>query len=232
MAHAARRGRAGRRTARRVGRDPRHSGRSSRALPPEVVGQVIRWVANGSAAREASRQIETASCRIHDLVRAVKGFTFMDREGVPEAVDVARGLADTLAMLEGKARAKSATVHCETAADLPRVDGFGSEINQVWEKLVDNALDAVGTQGNVTITANSPWRFRPRPDRGRRPGHSGGDSRADLRSVLHDKACRAGDRAGSRHGAPDCSEPRRRHRLQHAARTHGVSGAAAGRSVM
>jgi signal transduction histidine kinase len=127
----------------------------SRTLPPEVVGQVIRWVANGSAAREASRQIETAACRIHDLVRAVKGFTFMDREGVPEAVDVARGLSDTLAMLEGKARAKSATVHCETAADLPRVDGFGSEINQVWEKLVDNALDAVGPQGNVTITATS-----------------------------------------------------------------------------
>jgi signal transduction histidine kinase len=127
----------------------------SRALPPEVVGQVIRWVANGAAARDASHQIEAASCRIHDLVRAVKGFTFMDREGVPEAVDVARGLADTLAMLEGKARAKSATVHCETAPDLPRVDGFGSEINQVWEKLVDNALDAVGPQGNVTITATA-----------------------------------------------------------------------------
>ena len=127
----------------------------SRALPPEAVGHAIRWVASGTAAREASRQIETASCRIHDLVRAVKGFTFMDREGVPEAVDVARGLADTLAMLEGKARAKSATVHCETAPDLPRVDAFGSEINQVWEKLVDNALDAVGPQGTVTITATA-----------------------------------------------------------------------------
>jgi len=127
----------------------------SRALPPDIVRHVIRWVANGAAAREASRQIENASCRIHDLVKAVKGFTFMDREGVPEPVDVARGLADTLAMLEGKARAKSAIVRYETAPDLPRVEAFGSELNQVWEKLVDNALDAVGPQGSVTITATA-----------------------------------------------------------------------------
>jgi signal transduction histidine kinase len=127
----------------------------SRALPPGAVGTAIRWVATGCAARVASRQIKVATARIHDLVDAVKGFTFMDRQGVPEEVDVARGLADTLAMLEGKARAKSATVHLETAAGLPRLYGFGSEINQVWEKLVDNALDAVGDQGRVTITATT-----------------------------------------------------------------------------
>jgi signal transduction histidine kinase len=125
----------------------------ARALPSPELGMAIRWVASGCGARAAARQIEAASARIHDLVRAVKGFTFMDREGVSEPVDVARGLGDTLAMLESKARAKSATMRFEQAPDLPRVNGFGSEINQVWEKLVDNALDAVGTQGNVTITA-------------------------------------------------------------------------------
>jgi signal transduction histidine kinase len=123
------------------------------ALPPAALKPATRWIASGCAARLASSQIEAATARIHDLVGAVKGFTFMDREGVPEEVDVARGLSDTLAMLDGKARAKSATVRLETAADLPRVQGFGSEINQVWEKLVDNALDAIGQQGAVTITA-------------------------------------------------------------------------------
>jgi signal transduction histidine kinase len=123
------------------------------AVPREVAGTVIQWVASGCAARIASRQIEVATGRIHELVNAVKGFTFMDREGVPEEVDVARGLVDTVAMLEGKARAKSIVVQLETAADLPRVHGFGSELNQVWEKLVDNAIDAVGERGAVTITA-------------------------------------------------------------------------------
>ena len=129
--------------------------RLASTLPTEAVGAAVRWVASGCATRVAARQIEGATRRIHDLVDAVKGFTFMDRQGVPEEVDVARGLADTLAMLEGKARAKTATVHLETAPNLPRVQGFGSEINQVWEKLVDNALDAVGTRGRVTITATT-----------------------------------------------------------------------------
>jgi signal transduction histidine kinase len=123
-------------------------------LPPEALGIAIRWAASGCAARVGARQIKVATARIHDLVGAVKGFTFMDRQGVPEDVDVARGLADTLAVLESKVRAKSATVQLETAPDLPRLHGFGSEINQVWQKIVDNALDAVGDQGHVTITAS------------------------------------------------------------------------------
>jgi signal transduction histidine kinase len=79
----------------------------------------------------------------------------MDRGGVPEEVDLARGLADTIAMLESKSRAKSVAVRLETADDLPRVYGFGSEINQVWEKLIDNAIDAAGHEGHVTVTAMS-----------------------------------------------------------------------------
>jgi signal transduction histidine kinase len=129
--------------------------RLAKTLPPESVGAAVRWIATGCASRIASRQIETATRRIHDLVDAVKGFTFMDHAGVAEPVDVARGLADTLAMLEGKARVKSATVHLEAADNLPRVEGVGSEINQVWQKLLDNALDAVGSQGRVTITATT-----------------------------------------------------------------------------
>ena len=129
--------------------------RLASTLPREALGAAVRWIASGCAARLATGQIEQATRRIHNLVDAVKGFTFMDREGVPEPVDVARGLADTLAMLEGKARKKSATVQLETVDNLPRVDAVGSEINQVWEKLVDNALDAIGDQGRVTITATA-----------------------------------------------------------------------------
>ena len=125
------------------------------ALPAAALGMAVHWVASGCAARAALHEIEAATARIHDLVRAVKGFTFMDREGVAEPVDIARGLADTLAMLEAKARAKAVTVRFEAAADLPRVDGFGSEINQVWEKVLDNAIDAVGHRGTVTVTATA-----------------------------------------------------------------------------
>lgn len=123
------------------------------ALPPEVLGTVIRWVAACASARDVVHQIQTATGRIHDLVGSVKGFTFMDREAMPEDVDVAQGIADTLTMLESKASAKSIHMQVETASDMPRVYGYGSEINQVWEALIDNAIDAVGREGTVTVTA-------------------------------------------------------------------------------
>jgi len=122
-------------------------------LPAETLGMAIRWAASDAAARQAAAHIMEATGRIHALVSAVKGFTFMDREGVPEDVDVARGLADTVAMLESKSQAKSLRVQIETADDLPTVYGFGSELNQVWEKLIDNAIDAAPVGGNVTVAA-------------------------------------------------------------------------------
>ena len=127
----------------------------ARELPPAVLGDVLRWVAGGITARRVAHEITSATGRIHELITAVKGFTFMDRDAVPEDVDVARGLADTLTVLEGKLRTKAVTAQLETAADLPRVFGFGSEINQVWQNLIDNAIDAAGSEGHVSVTATA-----------------------------------------------------------------------------
>jgi len=123
------------------------------ALPADTLGVAIRWVASEAALRQVAAQISAATGRIHHLVSAVKGFTFMDREGVPENIDVKRGLADTVAMLENKARGKSVRMRIETAKDLPPVHGIGSELNQVWERLIDNAIDAAPVEGNVIVTA-------------------------------------------------------------------------------
>jgi signal transduction histidine kinase len=122
-------------------------------LPAEALAAAIHWAASDAAARQTAAQIMAATGRIHALVSAVKGFTFMDREGVPDDVDIARGLADTVAVLESKSRAKRVQVRIETAEHLPTVYAFGSELNQVWEKLIDNAIDAARVDGNVTVTA-------------------------------------------------------------------------------
>jgi signal transduction histidine kinase len=125
----------------------------ARVLPKETLGAAIRWAASDAAARQATGHIAAATARIHALVSAVKGFTFMDRESVPDDVDIGRGLADTVAMLESKSRSKSVRVRIDAADDVPAVFGFGSELNQVWEKLIDNAIDAAPASGNVTVTA-------------------------------------------------------------------------------
>src|SRR5262245_23580910 len=125
------------------------------ALPAQTLDVAIRWVTSGSAADAVAQQIASATARIHRLVDAVKRFTFMDRESVPGDIDVRQGLVDTLAMLENKTKRLSVEVRLDVAADLPRVQGFGSEINQVWEKLIDNAIDAAGPSGHVSVTATS-----------------------------------------------------------------------------
>src|SRR5262245_47933924 len=119
----------------------------------EALSSAIRWLAADCAIRRLTVEIQQASARISELVGAVKGFTQMDRATVPEPVDLARGLSDTLAVLGSKAKGKSVGVNLNVEKDLPRVPGFGGELNQVWSNLLDNALDAVGEGGQIEITA-------------------------------------------------------------------------------
>jgi signal transduction histidine kinase len=123
------------------------------AVSGEQLRASLRWVAAGCTVRALTRDIERAAARVHELVRAVKGFTYMDRGASPEPVDLAQGLTDTLAVMAAKARGKSVSLTVDVPADLPRVRGFGGELNQVWANLIDNAIDAVRDGGRVTVTA-------------------------------------------------------------------------------
>jgi signal transduction histidine kinase len=91
--------------------------------------------------------------RISSLVYAVKGFTHMDQANVAGPLDLAPSLANTVAVLQSKAREKSVTVTLELEAELPKVRGYAGELNQVWGNLIDNALDAVANGGRVEVFA-------------------------------------------------------------------------------
>ena len=119
----------------------------------EKLGATIRWIATGCEVRRLARDIERAASRVHALVSAIKGVTYMDHATAPEPVDLAKGLSDTLAVLAKKARDKSASLTVDVPADLPRASGFGGELGQVWLNLIDNALDAVNDGGRVSVTA-------------------------------------------------------------------------------
>ncbi|HEU4955166.1 MAG TPA: ATP-binding protein [Gemmatimonadales bacterium] len=131
------------------------------ALLDELAGAVdggrlraaLRWVAAGCTARGLAQDVQRAASRVHELVSAVKGFTYMDHAPSAEPVDLAKGLSDTLAVMAAKARERSASLTLDLPPDLPRVRGFGGELNQVWANLIDNALDAVGENGRVTVIA-------------------------------------------------------------------------------
>ncbi len=119
----------------------------------DALEAALRWITAGYSVRTLAWEIETATSRIYDLVNTMKGFTYMDRAPMLEAVDVRRGLNETLALLAAKTRSKSAKVTLAFPDDLPRAHAVGPELNQVWINLIENALDAVAPGGRVNITA-------------------------------------------------------------------------------
>lgn len=123
------------------------------SLKGSSLDTALRWIATGYAARSLAIGIERAVTRIHGLVTAVKGFTHMDKDRDPGPVELQRGLADTVALLEGKARARSVVISLSIAPGLSPVYGVYAEINQVWMNLIDNAIDAAPDKGHVNVTA-------------------------------------------------------------------------------
>jgi signal transduction histidine kinase len=113
----------------------------------------LRWIASASAARLVAGDVERATRRIHDLVSAVKGFSYMDRAAVAEPTDIARGLTDTVALLSARAKALSAVIRLEIPPELPVMAASGADLNQLWSNLLDNALDAAGAGGEVVVRA-------------------------------------------------------------------------------
>lgn len=122
-------------------------------LGDDALDAALQWIAAGCQTRTLASSIGNSAARIHGLVGAVKGFTFMDHAPTPEPVDIRRGLTDTLTMLAAKARAKSLEISVRLPDDLPRAHGVGAELNQVWMNLIDNALDAVAPGGHIEVTA-------------------------------------------------------------------------------
>jgi signal transduction histidine kinase len=129
------------------------------AVSPTTLDLALSCMATRYAARSLASDIERASTRIYDLVSAVKRFTYMDRATVSEPASVAQGVTDTVAVLASKAREKSVSVRLEIPENLPSIRAFGGELNQVWSNLLENALDAVPTSGQVVVSAScdSEW---------------------------------------------------------------------------
>ncbi len=122
------------------------------ALDDGVLTTTLRWVAADCSSRALAGEVERAATRIHDLVAAVKRFTYMDRTSAPEAVDLAISVNDAVALLLHKARKKSVGVTVQLEPNLPRVRAIGGDLGQVWTNLIENAIDAVAESGQVTIT--------------------------------------------------------------------------------
>ncbi|NUQ12127.1 MAG: hypothetical protein HUU26_07370 [Gemmatimonadaceae bacterium] len=125
----------------------------------ECLEDSLRWLSACCAVRQASNELQESTRRISELVASVKGFTYMGRATVPEPVNVGRGLKDTARIVASKARDKNVTLKLEVDPDMPPARAFGSELNQIWINLIENALDAVPYGGEITVRAAREFDF-------------------------------------------------------------------------
>jgi signal transduction histidine kinase len=97
-------------------------------------------------------ELESSTTRISDLVRAIKEYTFMDQSPV-QNVDVVKGLENTLTILNHKLK-RGVTVQRDYQRLPLLVNSFGSELNQVWTNLIDNAIDAMEGKGELQVSTH------------------------------------------------------------------------------
>jgi len=94
-------------------------------------------------------EIESSTSRISDLVRAIKEYTYMDQAPV-QNVDIVKSLEITLTILNHKLKQGVAVLREYERVPL-LVNSFGSELNQVWTNIIDNAIDAMGGKGELRV---------------------------------------------------------------------------------
>jgi len=94
-------------------------------------------------------EIESATTRISDLVCAIKEYTYMDQAPV-QNVDIVKSLETTLTILNHKLK-RGVTVTRDYQKVPLLVNSFGSELNQIWTNLIDNAIDAMGGKGELRV---------------------------------------------------------------------------------
>jgi signal transduction histidine kinase len=116
-----------------------------------VTPTVIEYFGSKFTAYTLLKEIGHGTGRIAEIVKALKGYSYMDQAPV-QSVDVREGLNDTLIMLSNKLK-KGVKVQTDFADDLPRIEGYGSELNQVWTNLIDNAVGAMDGNGELELRA-------------------------------------------------------------------------------
>jgi signal transduction histidine kinase len=96
-----------------------------------------------------AEELEHSSARISDLIKAIKEYSYMDQGPVQE-VDIERGLENTLTIMHHKLK-RGINVVRDYTPNLPKAFACGTELNQVWTNLIDNAADAMKNGGTLTI---------------------------------------------------------------------------------
>jgi signal transduction histidine kinase len=121
------------------------------AVAGSATEAAIGWVAATLTAQGLAAELQESTKRMSSLVGAVKSYAYMDRGDLVE-VDIHEGLETTIVILGHKLKQTEIAIVRDYDRSLPQLIARGSELNQVWTNLLDNAIDALGDRGTITIT--------------------------------------------------------------------------------
>lgn len=118
-------------------------------IPVDCLSSVLTWLDATLSSFGLIHEIEQSTVRISELVKAIKGYSYMDQAPLQE-IDVHEGIENTLLILHHRLK-KGVIVKREYDRTLPKICAYASELNQVWTNLIDNGIDAMSGKGDLTI---------------------------------------------------------------------------------
>lgn len=119
-------------------------------FPDERLKCVIEWLNATYTVYSLLNELSLGSGRISTIVKSLKSYAFLDQAPV-QLIDVREGLDDTVTILHYKLKKAEINVLRDYEPGLPSIMAYGSELNQVWTNIIDNAIDALEGQESPQI---------------------------------------------------------------------------------
>jgi signal transduction histidine kinase len=132
-----------------IGYTPQKLTELAQNFPGEKFHATVSLLCNLYTTRNLMNEIGQGMGRITDIVKALKSYTFLDQAPI-QSIDIHEGLENTLVILRSKI-GEGIVVHRDYANELPRINAYGSEVNQVWTNIIDNAIYALDGQGDIFL---------------------------------------------------------------------------------
>jgi signal transduction histidine kinase len=120
----------------------------------EAFLELMHWLENLLISGTLIKDLEEASGRISHLVWAIKSHVHMDRMNDAQPTNIHTDIENTLALMGYKLRDKNIAVTRTFVDEIPTIDAYVGELNQVWTNLIDNAIDALDKDGSLTIATS------------------------------------------------------------------------------
>ena len=125
-------------------------------FPPEVLAPAMGTFASSVRVERMAQTIVGSTVRIFDLISAIKDYSYMDQAPMQD-VNIAQSLEITLTMFGS--RLGNIALETNFDPELPPIRAYGSELNQVWTALIENALDAMPHGGTLMLSTRLTGQF-------------------------------------------------------------------------